>query len=60
MQKAEIAMQKAIVQLCKALDQLLAAYYTSYYTSFDWEVSDLMQALAAYVEKNDAELSTDA
>jgi hypothetical protein len=41
-------MTKAIVSLCKALGQLLAAHYNS----FDRETSDLMGALAAYVEKN--------
>jgi hypothetical protein len=40
-------MNIAIVNLCKALGQLL----NSYFNTFDRETSDLMQALAAFVEK---------
>jgi hypothetical protein len=41
-------MLKALVASAKALGQLLDAYYPS----FDRETSDLMRALAAWVEKN--------
>jgi hypothetical protein len=41
-------MLKALVSAAKALGQLLDAYYNSY----DRETSDLMRALAAWVEKN--------
>ena len=42
-------MKNAIVHLCRALAQVL----NSYYNNFDRETSDLMNALAAWVEKND-------
>jgi hypothetical protein len=42
-------MEKAIVTLCKALAQVLSAYYKSY----DRETSDLMRALAEWVRKNE-------
>lgn len=41
-------MTAAIVTLCKALAQILDAHYMS----FDRETSELMGALARYVEKN--------
>ena len=41
-------MKAAIVTLAKALAQILAAYYGI----SDREASDLMRALAAWVEKN--------
>ena len=42
-------MKNAIVHLCRALAQVLDAYYDN----FDRETSDLLNALAAWVEKND-------
>ncbi len=41
-------MKIALITLCKALGQALTAYHLL----FDRETSDLMAALAAYVEKN--------
>lgn len=41
-------MKSAIVTLCRGLGQMLDAFYNSY----DRETSDLMSALAAWVEKN--------
>jgi hypothetical protein len=41
-------MTQAIVALCKALGQLLNAHFAS----FDRETSELMRALAAWVEAN--------
>ena len=41
-------MNNAIISLCKALGQILSAHYAVY----DRETSDLMAALAAYVQKN--------
>ncbi len=40
-------MTAALVNMCKALGQLLGAHFRS----FDRETSDLMNALAAWVEK---------
>lgn len=42
-------MRKALVNMAKAFGQLLDAHYS---TAFDRETSDLLNALAAWVEKN--------
>lgn len=44
-------MKAALVTLCRGLAQALDAYYNSY----DRETSDLLGALAAWVEKNSAQ-----
>lgn len=43
----ENTMSSAIVTLCKALAQVIESHFGSY----DRETSDLMRALAAFVEK---------